>query len=64
MKKVFTVSSVIGLIIVVIFVALEFTGVINFIDYRPWLFIESLEFAKSRFVPENAHYFWNYAGIY
>ncbi len=35
MKKVFTVPSVIGLIIVVIFVALEFTGVINFIDYRP-----------------------------
>jgi hypothetical protein len=34
-KKVFTVPSVIGLIIVVIFVALEFTGVINFIDYRP-----------------------------
>jgi len=35
MKKVFTVPSVIGLITVVIFVALEFTGVINFIDYRP-----------------------------
>jgi len=35
MKKVFTVPSVIGLIIVVIFVALEFTGVINFIDYQP-----------------------------
>jgi len=35
MKKAFCVSSVVGLIIVVIFVALEFTGVINFIDYRP-----------------------------
>jgi len=33
-KKAFCVSSVIGLIIVGIFVALEFTGVINFIDYR------------------------------
>jgi len=34
-KKVFCVSSVVGLIIVGIFVALEFTGVINFIDYQP-----------------------------
>jgi len=35
MKKVFCISSVVGLIIVGIFVALEFTGQINFIDYRP-----------------------------
>jgi len=31
----FTGVTVLGLIIVGIFVALEFTGVINFIDYRP-----------------------------
>jgi len=31
----FTRVTVLGLIIVGIFVALEFTGMINFIDYRP-----------------------------
>jgi len=34
-KKAFSIPSVVGLIIVGIFVALEFTGVINFIDYQP-----------------------------
>ena len=34
-QKSFPISSVVGLIIVGIFVALEFTGVINFIDYQP-----------------------------
>jgi len=31
----FTRVTVLGLIIVVIYVALEFTGMINFIDYQP-----------------------------
>ena len=37
----FTRVTVLGLIIVAIYVALEFTGVINFIDYRPQNTIET-----------------------
>jgi len=37
----FTPVTVLGLIIVGIFVALEFTGMINFIDYQPQNTIES-----------------------